>query len=160
MDVEGLWAEIAHDGHLWALCGIAMVLGIVGGVAQGFASAEDGRPSWRTLVQRGLLGAVAAGAVLYLAKPDSGIALVSGSLVAGYTGQALLDALAARAKLKVSEERVAVVTRQIVAQAEEQARLRVAMARVETLLDGGAPDALRARTDEARALLRTVSDRA
>ena len=81
MDVAKLWSEIAHDGHLWALCGVAMALGIVGGIAQAFASADGGRPGWRTLLQRGLLGAVAAGAVLYVATPASGVALVKASPV-------------------------------------------------------------------------------
>jgi|JI9StandDraft_1071089.scaffolds.fasta_scaffold54522_2 hypothetical protein len=127
MDVAKLWSEIAHDGHLWALCGVAMALGIVGGIAQAFASADGGRPGWRTLLQRGLLGAVAAGAVLYVATPASGVALVSGSLVAGYAGQALLDALAARAKLQVTKEEAAEAKQQLAAQTKEAAHLAGAL---------------------------------
>ncbi|MBL8625008.1 MAG: hypothetical protein JNK64_27105 [Myxococcales bacterium] len=157
MDVARLWKEIAHDSDLWALCGVAMALGIVGGIAQAFASADGGRPGWRTLLQRGLLGAVAAGAVLYFAKPDSGGALVSGSLVAGYAGQALLDALAARARLKVEQQAAAAATAALATKTTAAATALGAVATAERLLataetQRATPDvaALRAQLEVAR----------
>jgi len=54
----------------------------------------ESRPAnwWR----RALIGGVAAVAVLYLTNPTTGVALIGGSIAAGYAGQAVLAGLEAR----------------------------------------------------------------
>lgn len=56
-----------------------------------------------TYARRFAVGAVAAVAVLYLTEPTTLVALVGGSLVAGYAGQAVLTALQARVVAAIAQ---------------------------------------------------------
>lgn len=153
MDVTTLWADVVGDGHLWALLGVALGLGGLGGVAQAIASTTDRAALKRTWWQRAVLGAVAAVAVMYVTTPGSGVAFVSGSVVAGYAGQAILDALAARAKLQVTKEEVAEAKQQLAARTKEAAQLAGALdSAVRELTAPAATDAAGAATAHARAL--------
>ncbi|HUQ01653.1 MAG TPA: hypothetical protein VM261_04120 [Kofleriaceae bacterium] len=111
MDTNKLF-ELIGDGRLWAVCGVAFALGAAGGFIQSLASAaskeELGREWWKRL----LVGAIAAVAVMYVTAPSTAIELISGSIVAGYAGKALLDSLDARGRLAAAKDQIADTTRE------------------------------------------------
>jgi hypothetical protein len=100
--VDTIWVA-----DTWLVVGAAAVFGLVGGLVQAFTSTEPTLKEARAIVASAFLGAVAAVAILYIAKPADGVALIASSLVAGYAGRALMDALSARAKLAVSQQETA-----------------------------------------------------
>lgn len=101
MNVDKIWLAIG-DWRLWALCAVACSFGAAGGFLRAISrtAADPSPPRWAQV----LIGALAAVAVLYVNEPDSALALIGGSLVAGYVGQAALDALEARFQLKQARD--------------------------------------------------------
>ncbi|HVV81464.1 MAG TPA: hypothetical protein VHE35_00245 [Kofleriaceae bacterium] len=107
--VDTIWTA-----DTWKVVGAAALFGAIGGFTQAITSTDpaivkvdaQGKTTRVTaeIVYRALVGMIAAVAILYIAKPGDGIALIASSVVAGYAGHALMDALAARAKLAVTQE--------------------------------------------------------
>jgi hypothetical protein len=100
VDPNKLWSELAN-GHLWLVLGSAAISGVIGSVLHppisdppGAATPPPPKPPSRGWAA--LSGAVAAVALLYVTQPDSGTALIGGSLVAGFAANAVLAGLQAR----------------------------------------------------------------
>lgn len=83
--------------QLWLLLLAAFALGAIGALAHRASQdpPTDGQPrgGWS---RDALVGGVAAVAILYVSSPPTGIALIGGSLVAGYAGKLILAGLEAR----------------------------------------------------------------
>jgi hypothetical protein len=92
MDIDQLISALI-DLHLWFVIAAAFGLGAIGALIH--RSSQDPPPGggW---VRDALTGGVAAVAILYVSKPTSGIALIGGSLVAGYAGKLVIAGLEAR----------------------------------------------------------------
>lgn len=110
MDITKLWGLI-DDWRLWAVCGIAFGLGALGGVIRALTAEPPPDPPpprrdprWAA-ARLFFVGGIAAVAVMYVTLPESAMALIGGSLVAGYAGKAILDALESRAKLAAATAR-------------------------------------------------------
>src|SRR5689334_17702621 len=95
MDPSAL-SKLLGEWQLWVVCGVAFAFGAVGGVIN-LGSAPEW---WRRVV----VGGIAAVAVLYITSPETGVALVGGSLAAGYAGQAVLNALQSKVELALTKE--------------------------------------------------------
>jgi|GEM_PF-3689535 len=137
MDDPKLWSEIGN-AHVWILCGICFGLGAIGGFIQAIGAEPPIklREEWW---KRLLVGGVAAVAVLYVTDPDRSYEIIAGSLVAGFAGQALLAALAARLLLDTAQKRTAEAKQELRVKAEEA---------------GDAKQELRARVEEMRTTAR------
>lgn len=94
-------AALLMDGHLWLVVLASFGLGMTGALLNSDVSYSPEVPSqpaqngWSKILDL-LAGGIAAVAVLYVSNPETGIALISGSLVGGYGGKAVLAALRAR----------------------------------------------------------------
>jgi len=111
-----------HDVNMLLLVALAAVLGVIGAAARATAAAvKDDRgdppppPPKNPRLQVAVTGAIAAVAVLWLSAPSTAIAFIGGSLVAGYAGKAVLDALEAKVIAGIAQREAKV--------AVEQARL-------------------------------------
>lgn len=111
MNIEKLW-DLIDNWRLWAVCGIAFGLGAIGGVIRALTTEAPPDPTPLRAIDAKLavarlffVGGIAAVAVMYVTVPSSAMALIGGSLVAGYAGKAILDALESRAKLAVANAR-------------------------------------------------------
>lgn len=93
MDINNLLSALL-DLHLWLLLSVAFGLGAAGALIH--RSSQD-PPDTGGAVRDALTGGVAAVAILYVSNPASGLALIGGSLVAGYAAKAVLAGLEARA---------------------------------------------------------------
>ena len=82
------------DPKLWLLLGVTFSLGAVGALLH--RTAQDPPPPGGGQARDALIGAVAAVAILYVTNPTSGVALIGGSLIAGYAGKLVLAGLEAR----------------------------------------------------------------
>jgi hypothetical protein len=98
----------APDTWSWVLT--AGAAGAVGGLIQALTTTDADTKGlkfevrvWNAICVV-LLGAVAAVAILWIVKPSGSTELISSSLIAGYAGRALMEALSARAKLAVSQQ--------------------------------------------------------
>lgn len=95
------------DWNVVAVVGIAAVLGIIGGGA---------RLARLARVERTAIGAslfvagIASVAAFYVLEPATPLKFVAACLLAGYTGPAVLDALEARFKLEVAQQKAARAT--------------------------------------------------
>lgn len=111
MDPEKLSALLL-DLHLWTVVLASFLLGMLG------ALLNAGEPAEPTSQQRSagskfldlLAGGVAAVAILYVTDPKTGVALIGGSLVAGYAGKAVLAALQARVLVAVAKKEAQAAT--------------------------------------------------
>lgn len=125
MDSVKLWSELAN-GYLWAVAVTAASFGVIGALLHPPPKpppAEPGSPpkppdpnardapETRSRAWDGMTGAVAAVALLYITNPTTGIALVGGSLVAGFSGTAVLAGLQARVLAAVATKQAAMATR-------------------------------------------------
>ncbi len=109
-----LWTPIGD----WRLtCAFGFGLGALGGFIQAIGASPAIAPKewWKRVV----IGAVAAVAILYVNEPATAIELISGSLVAGFAGQALLTALEARVRLEAAEQKVDETQRALAAKVDE-----------------------------------------
>jgi hypothetical protein len=117
MESIALW-DLLGEWQLWAVCAVSFALGALGGLLhlgavkpppEGDAPPPKPTPWWRHV----LVGGAAAVAVLYVATPETGIALVGGSIVAGYAGEAILAGLEARARLALAQQEVVETRRDV-----------------------------------------------
>jgi hypothetical protein len=93
---------VLGDVHMWLVLLAVAISGIVGGIARKI-TAEQG--STENMLTDGFIGAVTALAMMFVIPGDTaGIRVLALSIVSGYTGKTLLDALRARAQLIVSQE--------------------------------------------------------
>jgi len=101
MDPNKLWPELAN-GHLWLILGSAAIFGAIGSLLHPPPSPMDTADAPIPPVEKpgrwwvALSGAVAAVALLYVTNPTTGSALIGGSLVAGFSANAVLAGLQAR----------------------------------------------------------------
>jgi hypothetical protein len=108
MDPERL-AALLLDRDLWMIVLASFALGLVGALlnsGEPYPPAEPPLPprsGWSKFLDL-LAGGIAAVAVLYLTNPETGVALIGGSLVAGYAGKAVLAALQARVLVAVAKK--------------------------------------------------------
>jgi hypothetical protein len=116
MDPEKLSASLGN-GPLWLVIGAAFGLGALGAVLHRWSSGPDTPQPGAlvasplvALVRDGLTGAVASVAILYVTAPTTAIALIGGSLVAGYAGKAVLAGLEARVVASTAKREAAVRT--------------------------------------------------
>jgi len=79
---------------------IAAISGMLGGIAHRSTSPPDDRTSWWSNL---VVGAVASLAVLFVFTPSDAVRLIALSLIAGYGGKAILDALEAKVKTAIAE---------------------------------------------------------
>jgi hypothetical protein len=91
MDPTNLLAQLTWQ--LGVVCVLAFAFGAVGGLL------HEGKPA----SEAAMSGVGAAAAVLYLTNPKTGVALIGGSVAAGYAGQAILAGLEARAVAMLAE---------------------------------------------------------
>ena len=102
MNLDTLWSTLI-DAHLWAIIAGAAALGALGAALHPPVTVADPPPAGEELA-RGirsrawdlLAGAVAAIAILYVTDPRTGVALIGGSLVAGFAANIVLSSLQAR----------------------------------------------------------------
>lgn len=101
MDTDKL-LEALVNLRLWLVVVAAGALGAIGALVHRVSQAPPSTlpatrpprvPAW---AYSALVGGVAAIAVLYVSNPTTGIALIGGSLVAGYAGNSILAGLEAR----------------------------------------------------------------
>lgn len=105
--VELDYHAVLSDGVV-ALVLIALVLGFFGGLARVVKQATEASPPKLSVwpaIGGALVGAVAGVAAFYILTPTTSLRFISASLIAGYAGPALLDALEARFKLLSAEAR-------------------------------------------------------
>lgn len=140
MDPSELWESLSWQ--LVAVCALSFVLGGIGGLMHLAGTGETpppppatGAPAgtaappvrlWIVGIRRFLVGGVAAVAILYITDPKTGIALIGGSIAAGYAGQAVLAGLEARVKAAVAVKDAA----------ETRADLRQLVVDHDTLVEG------------------------
>jgi predicted benzoate:H+ symporter BenE len=151
MDPIELWTALLCT-EVVALTLLAGALGAIGGFAHHVATppepGAEPRRWWANLVA----GAVAAVAILYIASPESPIALISGSLVAGYGGIALMGALSARIVAATASQRAR----------ESAADLKTALAALEeaaTALAGARSPESTSMAERVRATCEALSAR-
>ncbi len=100
----GAFADSVKNGYTWAILGLALGFGVLGGLAHKLTSPpEDKKSLWVYIV----VGGVASLAVLYIFSPQDAIKLIALSLAAGYGGKAVLDALEARVKAALASAETA-----------------------------------------------------
>lgn len=88
----------------WGVLIIVSIFGMLGGLAHKLTSpSEDKTSLWGYIV----VGAVASLAVLFIFVPQDVVRLIALSVVAGYGGKAVLDALEARVKTAIAETKAA-----------------------------------------------------
>jgi hypothetical protein len=105
MDPNKLWLDLA-DGHLWLILIGAAVFGALGSLLRPAPEPAAGTtPPSRPWIA--LSGAAAAVALLYVTRPDSGAALIGGSIVAGFAANAVLAGLQARVLAATAEVKAA-----------------------------------------------------
>jgi hypothetical protein len=117
MESIALW-DLLGEWQLWAVCAVSFALGALGGLLHLGAvkpapEAETPPPKPTPWWRHVLVGGAAAVAVLYVATPETGIALVGGSIVAGYAGEAILAGLESRAKLALAQQEVVETKRDV-----------------------------------------------
>jgi hypothetical protein len=111
------------DVHLWLVVLSVAICGLLGGIARKL-TAEQG--STENLATDGFIGAITALAMMFVLPSDTtGVRVIALSIVAGYAGKTLLDALRARAQLIVSQEQTKQVAK-VGMMAVEQARAATA----------------------------------
>lgn len=93
----------------WATLGAAVVFGIAGGLAH-YAVRDPGDPDTRPLTAV-IVGLVAALGALWIAPPDTALAMIGQPLLVGFFGRAVLTALQARVVTAVQKERALAVAR-------------------------------------------------
>jgi hypothetical protein len=107
MDTDKLLSALINL-QLWLLLLAAFVLGAIGALAhrasQDPPSEGQPRSGWS---RDALVGGVAAVAILYVSSPPTGIALIGGSLVAGYAGKLVLAGLEARVTATIAQREAA-----------------------------------------------------
>ena len=89
--------------HLYFFFAIVAVAGALGGIAHKLSAAPDDKTPWYSYV---ILGAIAALGVYYILSPVETIKIVALSLVAGYAGKAVLDALQAKALAAITQQKL------------------------------------------------------
>jgi hypothetical protein len=106
MDASVMWKALGN-GDVVLVALVAAGLGALGGLAHHLATPppDGGAPKPPAWWKEMIVGAVAAAAILFVAKPETPIALISGSLVAGYGGIAIMTALVARAEAMAARQR-------------------------------------------------------
>jgi hypothetical protein len=92
MDIDKLLSALVNL-QLWLVLVAAFGLGTIGALLH---RASQESPPTGGRVRDALTGGVAAVAILYVTAPPSGVALIGGSLVAGYAGKLVLAGLEAR----------------------------------------------------------------
>lgn len=120
-------------GQTWAVLGVAFGVGFVGGAthwATRLGTPGDAGPR-PPLWAEGLIGAVAAVAILFVLRPSDGVALMASSLVAGYAGRAVMSALEDKAKAIVAQNELARMQQVAV---DNQAKATVAAADVRSVV--------------------------
>jgi hypothetical protein len=97
--------DLINDLWTWqffAKLGIALLCGMLGGLVP-HADSPAQSPQRKVQLRQGFVGAIAAAAILFVADPHTPTQLVSGSLVAGYAGNAVLAGLSARITATLAE---------------------------------------------------------
>jgi hypothetical protein len=120
-------------GQTWAVLGVAFGVGFVGGAAHwvtGLGAPGDAGPK-APLWAEGLIGAVAAVAILFVLHPSDGVALVASSLVAGYAGRMVMSALEDKAKAIIAQNELTKMQQVAV---DNQAKAAVAAADVRSVV--------------------------
>jgi hypothetical protein len=105
MEGTGNIESLVHNlftGYTWVVLVITAVFGIVGGCAHKFTSSPEDKTTWWGSI---VVGAVASIAVLFILTPlnPDAVRLIAQSLIAGYGGKAILDALETRLKTALAE---------------------------------------------------------
>lgn len=158
MDAANLLATMTWQ--LGVVCVLTFALGSLGGLLHGVgtsgtaAAAAPGpgptTPPAPSALRRALVGGVAAVAVLYITDPHSGVALIGGSVVAGYAGHAILAGLEARAVAALAQADAAqkgqdlrdalaahetlVTQRDLQATPEQQEKAKIAQSMIDSLI--------------------------
>ncbi len=102
LDINTLLGSI-RNWETWVVLVFVAAFGVAGGVAHNLTSPSDDQTSgWGHIV----LGAVASIAILFIIEPSDAVKLAALSLIAGYGGKAILNALAARATAVLAKEEV------------------------------------------------------
>ncbi|HEY1694679.1 MAG TPA: hypothetical protein VGG39_21055 [Polyangiaceae bacterium] len=120
-------------GQTWVVLAVAFGVGFIGGTAHWvtrLGTPGDAGPK-APLWAEGLIGAVAAVAILFVLRPSDGVALVASSLVAGYAGRMVMSALEDKAKAIVAQNELSKMQQVAV---ESQARATVAVADVRSVV--------------------------
>lgn len=94
---------IAVAAGAGAIGGLAHWLGAVTGVIAPEPGDTSNRSGWRGLAEV-LVGAVAAVIMLYIIKPDEGLAVIAGSVMTGLFSRAVIAALRARAQIEIIDK--------------------------------------------------------
>jgi hypothetical protein len=103
MNIVDLVGSI-KNWNTWVVLLTVAIFGVIGGLAHKLTSPpEDEMSSLRFI----LVGAVSSLAVLFVFTPSDAVRLIALSLVAGYGGKAVLDALEARVKVALAKEETA-----------------------------------------------------
>lgn len=97
--VDSLSAE-----STWIVLLITAIFGMLGGLAHILVSPPEEKKSYGACL---IVGAVSSIAVLFIFDPKNAIKLIALSLIAGYGGKAVLDALGLRVKLALASEKAA-----------------------------------------------------
>lgn len=103
LNIGNLVNDIMFPGT-WIILIIAVISGMLGGIAHKLTSPPGDNTSW---LKHLVVGAVASLAVLFVFTPLDAIRLIAQSVAAGYGGKAVLDALEARVKTALAEKKTA-----------------------------------------------------
>jgi hypothetical protein len=94
-------ANSLQDWRTWLVLVVAAACGLLGGVAHHFVSPAEPETSFYGFL---FIGAAAALAALLFINPSDGVRLVALSVLAGYSGKALLDAADAKTRTVLARE--------------------------------------------------------
>ncbi len=97
------------DGEAALVLGIAGLLGLGAGFLRWWTEGTRRADARRLIV----IGGLASIGAMYIARPIDLIALVAGSLIAGWAGEAVLAALEARARLQIAKQSEAEAKQQL-----------------------------------------------
>lgn len=147
---------LLKDHDLWVVFGVAFAFGALGALIHRWSAPPPSSSMSETpaLGADILTGAIAAVAILYVTKPDTGVTLVCGALVAGYSAKTIMAGLEGRAASLVALREASDSKRQA-----DTAKVNLASLaeRVSLLPDPGAPAELdRGPVTDAKQLARQL----
>ncbi len=90
------------NGDTWIILLVVAIFGMIGGLAHKLVAPPEDKTRLEGYL---VVGAVSSIAVLYILNPKDSLKLIALSLVAGYVGKAILDALGLRIKLAIAQEK-------------------------------------------------------
>jgi hypothetical protein len=104
MDINNLINEIQNP-NLWVTLGIAIISGIIGGWTHKITDSNTNEIKIKTSSYI-VIGIVASIAVLFIKTPSDPIKLIAFTIIAGYAGKSVLDALKSKLEAAINGTKI------------------------------------------------------